>query len=375
MKPSTVGIVAGQLVVGGAERQLYLWLSNLDRERFRPVVATLHPDAGDYWESRIEALGIPLLRVPRRRNRLSRLRTLVELFRPFRPDLLHGWHLFASPYAGAAARLLRARASLGSLRGSYEAYRGNRMGAFLTAWLTDGLLVNSHAAAARFERNGAGGSRKVFVVPNAVQDDVSDRDEARANLARRWGIDSSRIWIASMGRFDPGKRFDLLLDVVSALRARSLDVQLILIGYGDREQALEEQVRALGLSDRVLLAGPDPEARRWLSAFDLFCFLSMDEGSPNVVMEAAVAGVPVVGWQADFLEELLGNGSGALAPRGDVGALVEILASLIASPGERIRLGREGRSRMLANFGVSRFVEGLSSAYAELLSPNGSHPK
>jgi glycosyltransferase involved in cell wall biosynthesis len=372
VSPTTVGIVAGQLVVGGAERQLYLWLSNLDRDRFRPVVVTLHPDFGDYWEDPIESLEIPLLRVPRRRNRLSRLGTLVGLLRPFRPKLLHGWHLFASPYAGAAGRLLRARASLGSLRGSYGAYRLNRTEALLTEWLTDGLLVNSHAAAAKFEGSGAGRSRKVFVVPNAVENDVADRAAARSRLAQRWGIDTSRVWIASMGRFDQGKRFDLLLDVVAALCSKGHDVQFVLIGYGDRMEALRGQVQVLGLADRVLVAGPDPDARRWLSAFDLFCFPSTDEGLPNVVMEAAVAGVPVVGWRTDFLEELLGKEATTLAEIGDAHALEGVLAALIADPRERDRAAREGRGRMLANFGVPRFVAALTAVYAELLDPNGA---
>ena len=47
---TNIAILAGQLVVGGAEKQLFLWLANLDRERFNPIVLTLHPGFGDYWE-------------------------------------------------------------------------------------------------------------------------------------------------------------------------------------------------------------------------------------------------------------------------------------------------------------------------------------
>ena len=53
-----VVIIAGQLVVGGAERQLYLWLANLDRNRFDPIVLTLHPGHGEFWEDPIRELGI-----------------------------------------------------------------------------------------------------------------------------------------------------------------------------------------------------------------------------------------------------------------------------------------------------------------------------
>ena len=370
--PIPVGIVAGQLVVGGAERQLYLWLSHLDRNRFAPVVATLHPDSGDYWEDRIESLGIPLLRVPRRRNRLLRLKSLVSLLRPFRPRLLHGWHLFASPYAGAAAACLRAPASLGSLRSSYRAYRVQRRQALLTEWLTDGLLVNSHAAASKFQRQG---TRRIFVVPNAVEDDVADRASARRRVGQAWGLDPSRFWIASMGRFAESKRFDLLGNAAASLRDAGHDIQFVLIGYGEGTDALRRQVDALGLSDRVVVTGSDPEARRWLSAFDAFCFPSMDEGLPNAVMEAAVAGVPVVGWRTDFLEELLGEEAAAFAPMGDSRGLTEAIASLIARPDERARLAREGRRRMLAHFGVPRLVEGLSSVYETLLASNGSRGK
>ena len=54
-----VAIIAGQLVIGGEERQLYLWLANMYRKRFDPLVITLNPFHNDSWETPIEALGIP----------------------------------------------------------------------------------------------------------------------------------------------------------------------------------------------------------------------------------------------------------------------------------------------------------------------------
>ena len=47
--PIPIAVIAGQLVVGGAERQLYLWLANLDQRKYKPVVLTLNPGHGDYW--------------------------------------------------------------------------------------------------------------------------------------------------------------------------------------------------------------------------------------------------------------------------------------------------------------------------------------
>ena len=49
--PIPIAVIAGQLVVGGAERQLYLWLANLDQRKYKPVVLTLNPGHGDHWET------------------------------------------------------------------------------------------------------------------------------------------------------------------------------------------------------------------------------------------------------------------------------------------------------------------------------------
>jgi L-malate glycosyltransferase len=355
--------------VGGAERQLYLWLSHLDRARFNPVVVTLHPDCGDYWESAIESLGIPLLRVARRRNSFARLFDITRQLRPYRPHLVHGWHLFASPYAGAAATLLRARASLGSLRGSFDAYLRNRTQSILTEWLTDGILVNSASAARQLALTRRQARRRIYTVPNAVEDRIEERTRARARLAKKYSIEPGAVWIGSTGRFEESKRFDLLLEVMSLLRQQSENVELVLIGYGDGIELLRSKADSLGVSDRVTFTGQDADARLWMSALDVFCFLSLDEGLPNAVMEAAAAGVPVVGWRTPFLEELLEDGrSAVLVPPRDMQSLLEAVVTLIHEPRTRDRLGRSGRSDILENFSVGRLVEGMTNTYEELLA-------
>jgi glycosyltransferase involved in cell wall biosynthesis len=366
--PQTVAIIAGQLVLGGAERQLALWLANLDRTRFRPVVVTLHPGEGDFWEDAIEKLEIPLLRVPRRANRLSRLVSIVRRLRPYRPVLVHGWHLFSSPYAGAAARLLGARSSLGSLRGSFEAYRRERTQALLTECLVDGILVNSTAAGDRLAAARGARRTKIYTLANAVEDRVEDRDRARARWARTWGIPSDRFWIGCVGRLDSGKRFDQLIEVVARLVRRGRHVHAILVGEGPARADLRRKIRELGVEDRVTLTGAEPAIRESVGALDLFCFPSADEGLPNAVMEAAVAGVPILAWRRPFLEELLGSAESAeLLPEGDMDSWERTADALILDPERRRRVGQAGRRRILDRFSVGKFVDGLTAAYDDLM--------
>ena len=374
-KAQTIAIIAGQLVLGGAERQLYLWLSNLDRNQFRPVVITLHPDCGDYWEDPVEALGIDVIRVPRRRNKVRRLAAISRALRGYQPDLIHGWHLFASPYAGAAARFVGARASLGSVRGSFRSYARDAVTASLADLLTDGLVVNSTAVARQIEGKHRLVPRKVFAVPNAVEPVVGERGQARSRFAERWKIPDSRVWIASMGRFEKSKQFDLLLELTASLASEGEDLHLVLIGYGEGMDELKTLAKALEVEDRVTFTGADPEARFWMKAFDVFCFTSADEGLPNVVMEAAAAGLPVLAWRTEFLRELLGDRQSAvLAELGNVRALREGLHALIENPEYRRCLGEAARKEVLANFGVPTFVRRLSSVYEELLATKSDLP-
>jgi glycosyltransferase involved in cell wall biosynthesis len=367
MAPRTVALIAGQLVVGGAERQLFLWLSHLDRDRYRPVVVTLHPECGDYWERSIEELGVPLLRVRRRANRLARLAAIVGALRPHRPQLVHGWHLFASPYAGAAGKILGARASLGSLRGSFEAYRRERIEAVLTECLVDGILVNSRAAGERLAATRRAGRKRIFTLPNAVEDRAIDRASSRARWESRWGIPPDRFWIGSVARLDPGKRIEQMIALGARLARRGENVHVVVVGDGPHRGGLEAAAREAGLLDRTTFTGAEPEIRETLGALDLFCFASADEGLPNAVMEAAAAGVPVLAWRTPFLEELLGGEGAFLAEPGDLARWESDAVALLRDVDRRRRAGEAGRRTVLGRFGISRFVDGLTAAYDEML--------
>jgi len=105
-----------------------------------------------------------------------------------------------------------------------------------------------------------------------------------------------------------------------------------------------------------------------LSALDIFCFTSLDEGLPNVVMEAAVAGVPVVAWHVPFVEELLGASSMVLLvePK-NLGDFKDGLLKLIRSSELRIKIGKAGRDHVLKNFTSLLFVQRMTDVYESLL--------
>lgn len=365
---SSIAIIAGQLVVGGAERQLYLWLSHLDRSRFQPVVVTLHPGCDDYWEAPVEALGIPLIRVQRQPNRLRRLGNIIRAIRPYQPALIHGWHVFASPYAGGAAKILGAK-SLGGVRGSYQTFIRQGLSAQLTILATDAIIVNSQTTAEKIQANHPRTKQKIITVQNAVDLNPVNRQESRAQMARMFGIAPDCLVVGSVGRLEYSKRFDLLLEVITSLRQSNLDFHFILIGDGPERARLAQIVSERDLAHFITLAGEIPHASDLIAAFDIFCFTSLDEGSPNAVLEAAAAEVPVVAWRLPFIEEALDGGrAGRLVEAGDVAAFANAVIQLAQAPGARARLGAASKDYVLTQFSLPRYVQRMSEVYEEILA-------
>jgi glycosyltransferase involved in cell wall biosynthesis len=243
------------------------------------------------------------------------------------------------------------------------------MAAWLTDLLTDGLVVNSAAVARQIQGKNRLLRRRVFAVPNAVEPIVGEQTEVRHRAAGRWKIPTSRLWLGSIGRFETSKRFDLLLELTAWLVSRGGDPQLVLIGYGPGMDDLKRMATVLGIEGRVTFTGADAEARFWARAFDVFCCTSLEEGLPNVVMEAAAAGVPVLGWRTDFMLELLTDGESAvLVEPGNVEGLREGLRRLVENSEYRLSLGERAQKEVLGKFGVPTFVGKLSAVYEELLA-------
>ena len=363
---TNIAIIAGQLVVGGAEKQLYLWLSNLDRERFNPVILTLHPGYGDYWEAPIEKLGIPLIRINQQKNRLARMNEIVEVLSPFQPKLVHGWHLFSGAYASLIAPRFKARSLVG-IRNVYSAIY-NSLELQIALYFTNAFITNSISTAKELSNRNRKKLKPIYVVPNAVFEDFEPRETVRQKLTQELGLRPDALWLISLGRLVQFKHFDELLKIAAALREKQDNFQLILIGSGAEESALRKLSQQLHLEDYVRFTGEIPNAIRLLKGFDIFCMTSLLEGLPNVVMEAAAAGLPIVTWQLPFYEELLTPEETALmAAPGDRAGFEQAVLKLINDQSLREELGAAAQAQITEKFSLDRYIQNMTRVYEMML--------
>jgi glycosyltransferase involved in cell wall biosynthesis len=237
----------------------------------------------------------------------------------------------------------------------------------LPTWLrTRALLrrLDAHVAVGRqscrlmedFYALGRGSLRSI---PNFVPDLAPAERRPAAQRPPRNGL-----VIGSFGRLDRVKGYDILLSAVAALP----DARLVVLGEGEERPALERQACDLGVADRVDFAGWDPEPRRRLAEWDVFCLPSRSEGFPLSIVEAMLAGLPVVATRVGSVAEAVQDQrTGLLVAKNDVAGLTEALCGLI-DPTRREALGRAGREHAVEHFTVEKMADAFRDLYDDLRS-------
>ena len=275
--------------------------------------------------------------------------------------------------AAAAARLLpRTVVGWGALGDATDAFRGG--GSPLRRARRPMLTRCEHVVltpAMRDELVGLGLERcTVLPVPVDLErfrpPSPAERSHARAPL----GLADGEIAIAYVGHLRALKRIDLLIAAVARLADESIPVRLLLAGGSrgaddDVEDELREQVRTLGLGDRVVFTGVVADPRPVFWAADIFALASEREGLPNSLLEAMACGLACVAPASAAGDELLADGAG-LVP-GDGSAPQDELRALAVDAALRERLGRRAVERA-ADYDVARVADGYERLYARIAS-------
>lgn len=158
----------------------------------------------------------------------------------------------------------------------------------------------------------------------AAQEGLIERREARAKL----GLPENAWIVGNVGRLHPDKDQETLLrGFARALLQLPQGSLLAIMGAGPLEQTLKDQARLLGIEQSVRFLGKVTEARRYFKAFDVFALTSDHEPFGMVLLEAMVAGVPLICSDCGGGREVAQD-VGRLFPFGDADALAKVLTEV-----------------------------------------------
>ncbi|MFN0196772.1 MAG: glycosyltransferase [Planctomycetaceae bacterium] len=175
---------------------------------------------------------------------------------------------------------------------------------------------------------------KLRIIPNGIDPDQYRRDAAQLKVNReRWGCQNEEYVIGSVGRLEPQKRFDLLIESFAPIHREFPRTRLLIAGEGSQRQSLQSLVDRLHLSDVCRLVGHCSQITQFYQALDLYVQSSDYEGTPNVVLEAMAMEVPVVATDAGGTSDILTNGTdGIIVPIRDAESLTKAIGLCLNQP-------------------------------------------
>jgi glycosyltransferase involved in cell wall biosynthesis len=337
--------------IGGSERHLLTLLPALAERGIEPVLVGLDDpdwDAADFYG----ALRVPSIRIPSPRDVDPLL--LARLARSLRADAVHTHLVHADLYGGLAAKLRGAR--LVSTKHNDDRFR---LGPFRHVERGLGRLADRVVTITEALRRFT--VEQVGLPAGKVETIHYGMDE----LPAAWGEnppsavpEQARVLLC-VARLVAQKGVDVAVEALPLVRERIPDATLVVLGEGPERQRLESLA-----GDGVHLAGRVPDVAAWLRRAELLVHPARWEGFGLGVLEAMLAGLPVVASRVSSLPELVVDGeTGVLVPPDDPAALADAIVRALE---QRERLGAAGLERARREFSVGRMAERHLALYESL---------
>lgn len=274
---------------GGAERQLSYLSAALERKGVDVHVA-YHLDGSEF--GKVRDSGVTYHELPTRGNHDPLLLwQLIKVIRRVKPDLIQTWILQMDILGGLAA-LITKTPFIMTERSVASAYTGIWK-KNLRDWMGKrAALVVANSRGGKDYWMSKARSELIKVVPNAVP--VTEIKEIDAVRLESRGLEEDLEVVLFAGRYSHEKNLKILLDGLSLVLSKRPKAIALLFGAGPLKCELIEQVRRHHMENRIRVMDYSEQLWGWMKIAKLFVSVSLFEGSPNAVCEAAAAGCPLI---------------------------------------------------------------------------------
>lgn len=215
---------------------------------------------------------------------------------------------------------------------------------------------------------------KISVQHNSVRPRPVIATEDVQALKTRLGIAKGERVVLTVGRLSREKAQIDLLAAYKLLHETNPCVasKLIIVGDGPERARLEAVVDAHRLRERVIFAGQVSDVQVFYAAADVFVLPSHSEGSPNVLLEAMAASLPIVATAVGGVTEVVKHDESALlVPAQDPRALAAATARVLTEPDLATRLTTKSTTLIADRFTPQKYVRALVEIYHNVIESRG----
>jgi len=297
--------------------------------------------------------------------------TLVREIRNFKPHIIHT-HTAKAGFLGRIASIVSFQPSIrvhtfhghllkgyfGTFKKSLVVFAEKILAMFTLQLLAVGDKVRQDLLAA-----GIGKSKKFTLMPPGLKiGKLPNKSEA----LKFYGLSTQTLQCAFIGRVTQIKRSDRFLDVVSETKKRGVALEFFMAGDGELLEGCRERIAREDLPVKIL--GWQSDIEKVLAAADLVVLTSDNEGTPLSLIQAGMAGLPVVTTRVGSVPEVVLDGATGTITSLDVQEIADALEALVNSNELRVQLGAAAQKFTLANFGVERLVNDHEDLYKKLIA-------
>ncbi|GAB4528323.1 MAG: glycosyltransferase [Anaerolineales bacterium] len=360
------------LRIGGAQKLVETFAMHAAQFEMDCTVISLRTDLESPISAALAAAGKEVCYLPANSMfDLPRLRRLIFHLRDRRYDVVQAHLTYANILAAIAGRLTGTPviATLHSV--SEDPRFRNPLRHTLETWaLRYGaqavLAVGEQVAQAHAPRMA---KRPITVIPNAAPEVPKIQVEERIAIRARLGCPPGAPVVISVGRLAPPKGYPDLLTAFARLSPEFPAARLWIVGDGVLWKDLHTQIANAGLQDKVTLLGQRNDVPKLLASADIFASASHWEGLPLAILEAMMAGLPVVATAVGDTPAILPPGASLIVPPQSPPQLAEALRTLLRDAPLRYRWGKITRAHAQAYYGVTPWMQRLSTFYRQTISP------
>ena len=189
------------------------------------------------------------------------------------------------------------------------------------------------------------------------------------NFRRKYKIPENAIVLITIARLFMLKGHDYIIESAKQLAKRFENALWLFVGDGNLADYYEEQVRQLGLAERIRFTGllRPSEIPLAIQSSDILVHCSLREGLARTLPQAMLCGRPAISFDVDGAREVVNEGTGRLIEPKDVEQLIDACAELIDDEDLRCKLGERGRESVKEKFAPKRMVDTIEAVYRKLL--------
>lgn len=374
MKKITILHILHKLGCGGMENGTVNLVNFMERKKFANIICSLTPPDG--YQYRINSERRITYNLNKKDgNDISVPFKIASIIKKEHVDIVHsrGWPTYLEGF-------LPAKLMCGHVKFIFS-YHGKRiedvphipkrrlyterfLSFFVDCIMTlSGQMANEYASMINIKRE------KIKVIYNGVDIDKFRLTNAESNsLRKELNIEKDDYVIGFVGRVDPVKDIQTLINAVSIAKTHIQNIKLIIVGDGNERAKLQESVNRKKMENNVIFTGQRDDIPDCLSIMNLYVQPSLYEGMSNTIIEAMANGKVVVATEVGGTPELIEHEvDGLLFHPGSSEELAKYIIDLYKNPEKACILSDRACKKVKKQFSMSSMIKNYENLYMNLL--------